>query len=31
MYVFKTDKLVWHHLVGYVFLVIAVFFMVKKW
>ena len=31
VYVFKTDKLAWNHLVGFVFIVIAVFFIFKKW
>jgi uncharacterized protein (DUF486 family) len=29
--VFKTDKLAWNHLVGFVFIVLAVFFVFKKW
>jgi uncharacterized protein (DUF486 family) len=29
--VFKTDKLAWNHLVGFVFLLLAVFFVFKKW
>ena len=29
--VFKTEKLAWNHLVGFVFLVMAVFFVFKKW
>lgn len=31
VYLFKTDKLAWNHLVGFLFLVIAVFFIFKKW
>lgn len=31
VYLFKTDKLAWNHLVGFIFLVIAVFFIFKKW
>jgi uncharacterized protein (DUF486 family) len=29
--IFKTDKLAWNHLVGFVFMVLAVFFVFKKW
>ena len=29
--VFKSDKLAWNHLVGFVFLLLAVFFVFKKW
>lgn len=29
--VFKSDKLAWNHLVGFVFIVLAVFFVFKKW
>ena len=29
--VFKTDKLAWNHIVGFAFLVLAVFFVFKKW
>jgi hypothetical protein len=29
--VFKTDKLAWNHAVGFAFLVLAVFFVFKKW
>jgi uncharacterized protein (DUF486 family) len=29
--VFKTEKLAWNHLVGFVFIVLAVFFVFKKW
>ncbi len=31
VYVFKTDKLAWNHLVGFLFMVIAVFFIFKRW
>ena len=31
LFIFKTDKLAWNHLVGFAFLVIAVFFIFKKW
>ena len=31
LYVFKTDKLQWNYLVGFIFLVLAVFFIFKKW
>ncbi|HVD96820.1 MAG TPA: DMT family protein [Cytophagaceae bacterium] len=31
VYVFKTDKLQWNYLVGFVFLLLAVFFVFKKW
>ena len=31
VYVFKTDKFQWNYLVGFVFLVLAVFFIFKKW
>jgi uncharacterized protein len=29
--VFKTDKLSWNHLVGFGFIILAVFFVFKKW
>ncbi|MFN5325287.1 MAG: DMT family protein [Bacteroidota bacterium] len=29
--IFKTDKLAWNHLVGFMFMVLAVFFVFKKW
>lgn len=29
--VFKTDKLAWNHIVGFIFMIIAVFFVFKKW
>ncbi|HRJ16858.1 MAG TPA: DMT family protein [Saprospiraceae bacterium] len=28
---FKTETFKWNHLVGFVFLVLAVFFVFKKW
>lgn len=31
VYFFKTDKLAWNHLVGFVLMIIAVFFIFKKW
>lgn len=31
VFVFKTDKLAWNHLVGFAFIVLAVFFVFKKW
>ena len=31
IYIFKTDKLQWNYLVGFSFLVLAVFFIFKKW
>jgi len=31
VFVFKTDKLAWNHLVGFGLLVLAVFFIFKKW
>ena len=31
VYVFKTDELKWNYLVGFGFLVLAVFFIFKKW
>lgn len=31
VFLFRTDKLAWNHLVGFFFLVIAVFFIFKKW
>lgn len=31
VYVFKTDKLQWNYLVGFGFLLLAVFFIFKKW
>jgi len=31
IFVFRTEKLAWNHLVGFTFLVLAVFFIFKKW
>ena len=31
VYIFRTDKLAWNHLVGFLLLVLAVFFIFKKW
>lgn len=31
VYFFKTDKLAWNHLVGFLLIVMAVFFIFKKW
>jgi uncharacterized protein len=31
VYVFRTDELKWNHIVGFLFLVLAVFFVFKKW
>jgi hypothetical protein len=31
VFVFKTDKLAWNHLVGFGLIVLAVFFIFKKW
>lgn len=31
VYVFKTDKLQWNYMVGFGFLLLAVFFIFKKW
>ncbi|MGV3540143.1 MAG: DMT family protein [Rufibacter sp.] len=31
VYVFKSEKLAWNHMVGFVLLVLAVFFVFKKW
>ena len=31
IYVFKTDALRWNYLVGFLFLLLAVFFVFKKW
>ena len=28
---FKTDKLAWNHAVGFLFIIVAVFFIFKKW
>lgn len=29
--VFKTERLAWNHVVGFVFIMLAVFFIFKKW
>jgi uncharacterized protein len=31
IYVFRTEKLAWNHVIGFVFLILAVFFIFKKW
>jgi uncharacterized protein len=31
IYVFKTEKLAWNHMVGFALIVLAVFFIFKKW
>lgn len=31
VYIFKTDKLQWNYLVGFLFMLLAVFFVFKKW
>ena len=31
VYVFRSEKLAWNHLVGFLFMVISVFFIFKKW
>jgi len=31
VFVFRTEKLAWNHLVGFFFIVVAVFFIFKKW
>jgi len=31
VFVFKTDKLAWNHAVGFTLIVLAVFFIFKKW
>lgn len=31
IFIFKTDTLKWNYLVGFVFLLLAVFFVFKKW
>ena len=31
VFVFKSDKLAWNHLVGFFFVALAVFFVFKKW
>jgi uncharacterized protein (DUF486 family) len=31
VWIFKTDELRWNYMVGFVFLILAVFFIFKKW
>lgn len=31
VYVFKTEKLEWNYIVGFIFMLLAVFFIFKKW
>lgn len=31
IYIFKTDKLAWNYIVGFIFMLLAVFFIFKKW
>lgn len=31
VFVFKTDKLAWNYAVGFLFMILAVFFIFKKW
>ena len=31
VYIFRTEKLAWNHLVGFLFMTLAVFFIFKKW
>ena len=31
VYIFRTEKLAWNHLVGFFFMTLAVFFIFKKW
>jgi uncharacterized protein len=31
IFIFKTDKFAWNHVVGFFFLVLAVYFIFKKW
>jgi uncharacterized protein len=31
IFIFKTDKFAWNYLVGFVFMLLAVFFVFKKW
>ncbi|MFC5270524.1 DMT family protein [Adhaeribacter terreus] len=31
VYIFRTDKLAWNHVVGFLFMTLAVFFIFKKW
>ncbi|MDO1447574.1 DMT family protein [Rhodocytophaga aerolata] len=31
IFVFKTEKMAWNHLVGFLLIILAVFFVFKKW
>ncbi len=31
VFIFRTDKLAWNHAVGFIFMVLAVYFIFKKW
>lgn len=31
VFFFKTEKIAWNHLVGFLFIILAVFFIFKKW
>jgi uncharacterized protein (DUF486 family) len=31
VYVFRTEKLAWNHLAGFALLILAVFYVFKKW
>lgn len=31
LFIFKTDKLAWNYIVGFIFMLLAVFFIFKKW
>jgi len=31
VFIFKTDKFAWNYIVGFVFMLLAVFFVFKKW
>lgn len=31
VFIFKTDKLAWNYIVGFIFMLLAVFFVFKKW
>jgi uncharacterized protein (DUF486 family) len=31
VFVFKTEKMAWNHLVGFLLIILAVFFIFKKW
>jgi hypothetical protein len=31
VFIFKTEKLAWNHIIGFLFIVLAVFFIFKKW